>query len=93
MEFLYVYSGMVAVAAIIMTVIGRRSFHRTEAEAARNGFAGFGETIRAMRLEQERQSSSCRGSSKSRISDVPSQAYITRPRPGMPKAVWPWPAP
>jgi len=93
MEFLYVYSGMVAVAAIIMTVIGYRDFHRTEAEAARNGFAGFGETIRSLRLEQERQSSSRRGSSKSRISDVPSRAYITRPQPGMPKPVWPWSPP
>jgi len=92
MEFLYVYSGMVAVAAIIMTVIGYRDLHRTEAEAARNGFAGFGETLRSLNSGRESRPP-CRGSSKSRISDVPSRAHITRPRPGMPTAVWPWPAP
>ncbi|SPJ25711.1 hypothetical protein [Palleronia abyssalis] len=93
LEFLYVYCGMVAVAAIVLSVIGRRSFHSIEAEAARNSFAGLGETLRSLRLDRESKSSPCRGSQKSRSSVVPSRAHVTNPRPGMPQAVWPWPAP
>ena len=91
--FFYVYCGMVAVGAIVLSVIGRRNFHRIEAEAARNSFAGLGETLRSLRLDRESQSSPSRGSQKFRSSVVPSRAHVPSPRPGMPKAVWPWSAP
>lgn len=91
-----VFWGVVCIGALwslVMSVIGLRNFHRIEAEAARNSFAGLGETLRSLRLDRESQSSPCRGSQKSRSSVVPSRAYVTSPRPGMPKAIWPWPAP
>ena len=55
--FFYVYCGMVAVGAIVLSVIGRRNFHRIEAEAARNSFAGLGETLRSLRLDRESRNS------------------------------------